>query len=123
MIAPLFLVANVADLVASSGPVAKTILVLLAAFSLFSWTVIFSKWSYFGKARVQSDRFLAAFRKGPKAFDLGSVLDQFHPSPLIRLFQAGSAVLPLQAGGGGGNTHEKAPPRGVQLAAGREIAP
>jgi len=120
MLAPLFLVVNVADLVRRSGPVAQAVLLLLLCFSLFSWTLILAKWSHFRKARKQSDRFLAAFRKGPRAFELGSVLDQFYPSPLTKVFHYGLNELSQQAGGGGKIKNSTAIQRALQIAASEE---
>jgi biopolymer transport protein TolQ len=120
MIAPLFFVADVKELVAHSGPVAQGVLLLLLCFSLFSWTLILSKWNYFRKARLQSDRFLAAFRKGPRAFELGSVLDQFAPSPLTKVFEYGLSELSQQAGGGGKIKNATAIQRALQIGASEE---
>src|ERR1035438_6372197 len=120
MIVPLFFVANVKDLVVNSGLVAQGVLLLLMCFSLFSWTLILAKWNHFRKARVQSERFLAAFRKGPRAFELGSVLDQFSPSPLPRVFEYGLAELSQQAGGGGKIKNATAIQRALQIGASEE---
>src|SRR5580658_5619376 len=120
MIAPLFFVVNLKDLVTGSGPVAQAVLLVLLCFSLFSWTLIVAKWNYFSRARKQSDRFLAAFRKGPRAFELGSVLDQFAPSPLCRVFEYGLGELSQQAGGGGKIRNTTAIQRALQIGASEE---
>src|ERR1039458_2631614 len=120
MIVPLFLVANVADLVRGCGPGAQAVLLLLLCFSLFSWTLILAKWNHFRKARFQSIRFLAAFRKGPRAFELGSILDQFYPSPLCKVFEYGLAELSQQAGGGAKIKNSAAIQRALQVAASEE---
>lgn len=120
--APLLLVADVTALVRSSGPVAKGVLALLLGFSLFSWTLILAKFNHFRKARLQSDRFLAAFRKGPRAFDLGSVLEQFYPSPLTKVFELGVAELSQQAGGGGKITNENSLRRALQIGCTEELS-
>jgi biopolymer transport protein TolQ len=75
-----------AEMVHNSGPVAFTVLVLLLAASVMSWTIMFSKWSSFRKARMQSQRFLRAFRKSTRLSELASVADQFKPSPLVAVF-------------------------------------
>jgi biopolymer transport protein TolQ len=51
-----------------------------------SWTIMFSKWSSFRKARMQSQRFIRAFRKSTRLSELASVVDQFQPSPLVAVF-------------------------------------
>ena len=43
---------------------------LLLAFSLISWAIILSKWSLLRRARVQSGRFVRAFRKAQRLQDI-----------------------------------------------------
>ncbi len=117
---PLFFVTNVVDLVKDSGAVAQGVLFVLFCFSLFSWTLILAKWNHFRKARTQSDRFLSAFRKGPRAFELGSVLEQFYPSPLTKVFEYGLHELSQQAGGGGKIKNSVAIERSLRIAASEE---
>ena len=74
-------------LVTDTGVVAKIVLAILLAFSVFSWAVIFAKWSRFRQARTQSDRFLRAFRRSRKLSDLDAISQQFRPSPLVALFE------------------------------------
>jgi biopolymer transport protein TolQ len=74
------------EMVHNSGPVAFTVLVLLLIASIFSWTIMLSKWSSFRKAQTQSQRFIRAFRKSTRLSELASVADQFKPSPLVAVF-------------------------------------
>src|ERR1700726_402924 len=80
---------EIVDLVAETGPVAKTVLVILLVFSLISWAIILSKWSLLRRARVQSGRFVRAFRKAQRLQDVGAVAEQFRPSPLVGVFESG----------------------------------
>ena len=41
------------EMIHNSGPVAFTVLVLLLIASIFSWAIMFSKWSRFSKAHTQ----------------------------------------------------------------------
>lgn len=91
---------EIVSLVRNSGPVAQVVLVILLVFSLFSWTVIFAKWTHFRKARRQSDRFLRAFRRSQKLSDLAALSDQFRPSPLAEVFDSGYEELRNQLAGG-----------------------
>jgi biopolymer transport protein TolQ len=75
-----------AEMIHNSGPVAFAVLVLLLVASIMSWTIMFSKWSSFRKARMQSQRFIRAFRKSTRLSELASVADQFKPSPLVAVF-------------------------------------
>src|ERR1700722_7216529 len=74
------------EMVHNSGPVAFTVLVILLIASIFSWTIMFSKWSSFSKAASQSQRFLRAFRKSTRLSELAAIADQFKPSPLVSVF-------------------------------------
>ena len=77
---------EISGLIETSGLVAKTVLVILLIFSLASWTIIFSKWGLFRRARVQSNRFMRMFRKSERLNDVAAVVEQFKPSPLVAVF-------------------------------------
>src|SRR5246500_5791043 len=89
---------EIIDLVGETGPVAKTVLILLLAFSLLSWAIILSKWSVLRRARVQSGRFIRAFRKAQNLRDMAAVADQFRPSPLVGVFENGYEEFKRQLG-------------------------
>lgn len=93
------------DLLGQTGLVAKIVLLSLLAFSVLSWAIILSKWSLLRRARVQSGRFVRAFRKAQRLQDIASVADQFRPSPLVGVFEmgyeefkrtGGRSLLPIQ---------------------------
>lgn len=75
-----------AEMVHNSGPVAFTVLVILLIASVFSWMIMFSKWRSFRSAKMQSQRFVRAFRKSSRLSELAAVADQFRPSPLVGVF-------------------------------------
>src|SRR5437588_2275512 len=96
---------EIVDLINQTGFVAKTVLLLLLMFSVLSWAIILSKWSLLRRARVQSGRFVRAFRKAQRLQDIAAVADQFRPSPLVGVFdngyeefkrQGGRSLLPIQ---------------------------
>lgn len=74
------------EMVHNSGPVAFTVLVILLIASVFSWAIMLSKWSSFGRAQSQSRRFIRAFRKSTRLSEIAAVADQFKPSPLVAVF-------------------------------------
>src|SRR6201990_2822404 len=78
---------EILDLLGETGPVAKIVLLLLLLFSLISWAIILSKWSLLRRARVQSGRFVRAFRKAQRLQDIAAVADQFRPSPLVGVLE------------------------------------
>lgn len=121
-----FVGAEVVDLVRNSGLVVRAVLVVLLVFSLFSWTLIYAKWSSFRRARLQSGRFLNSFRRTQKLSDLEPLLDQFRPSPLAEIFDRGQRELSRQLAGGnpaGGRiTSTAAIQRSMHIAAGEQMA-
>lgn len=80
---------EIVNLLWQSGPVAKLVLIILLAFSIFSWAIIVSKWGLFRRAQTQSARFIRAFRKAQRLQDIATVADQFKPSPLVTVFETG----------------------------------
>jgi biopolymer transport protein TolQ len=91
---------DITRLVANTGMVARVVLLILLVFSVFSWAVIFAKWARFRRARIQSDRFMRAFRRSRNFSELDAVSDQFRPSPLVALFEHGYEELRNQVSGG-----------------------
>lgn len=106
------------NLVASSGPVAKFVLLLLLGFSILSWGIMASKWSAVGRARAQSGRFLRAFRKAARLQDLAPVAEQFRPSPLVPVYEGGFNELRRQ---GGLCRNPAAIQRALQIASSEEL--
>ncbi len=77
------------ELVLSSGPVVKSVLIILVYFSLVSWAIIFYKLTVVRKAMTETDRFLDFFWT-KKRFDLiGQGVKEFSNSPVASLFREG----------------------------------
>src|SRR5438128_12599040 len=89
---------EVLDLVAESGPVAKVVLLVLLGFSLISWALIPSKCALLKRSRIQSGRFVRAFRKAQRIQDVAAVAEQFRPSPLVGVFEGGFQEYRRQGG-------------------------
>jgi biopolymer transport protein TolQ len=105
----LFVGGEIVDLVLQTGPVAKTALLLLIAFSVLSWAVILSKWRLIKRARAQ------------RLQDIASVAEQFRPSPLVGVFEAAVAEFKRQMGMTGGIHNLVAIQRAMQIASSEEI--
>jgi len=117
-----FVGGEILDLVSTTGPVAKFVLVTLLAFSLISWAIILTKWSLLRRARVQSGRFLRAFRKAQRMQDLATVADQFRPSPLVGVFEGGYQEYKRQLSTPSATLRSlTAVQRGMQIGASEEI--
>src|ERR1017187_652051 len=117
----LFIGGEIVDLVLQTGPVAKTVLVLLVAFSVLSWAVILSKWRLLNRARAQSGRFIRSFRKAQRMQDIASVAEQFRPSPLVGVFDGAIAEFRRQMGTTGGIHNLVSIQRAMQIASSEEI--
>ena len=101
----------------NSGLVARTVLLILLAFSLFSWSIIVAKLSLFRRARVQSGRFIRAFRKAQRMQDVASVAEQFKPSPLVPVFEGAYEELRRQ----GPRLNVTSVQRATQIASSEEL--
>ena len=89
------------ELLNNIGPVAIAVLVLLLVASLYSWAVIFSKNSTFGKAAKESRRFIRAFRKATRLQDIAALTGDYKFSPLAQVFADVYETYKRQTGGSG----------------------
>jgi biopolymer transport protein TolQ len=110
-----------AEMLSNAGPVAKLVLVILLAFSIVSWAIILTKWSLLRRARLQSGRFVRAFRKAQRLQDVAAVAEQFRPSPLVGVFEGGFEELKRQLAAIGSLRNLLAVQRGMQIGASEEI--
>ncbi len=117
----LFIGGEIVDLVKETGAVAQAVLVLLLAFSLVSWAIILSRWSVLRRARVQSGRFLRAFRRAQRLQDIKVVSNQFRPSPLVGVFESGFREFERQVGASGTLRNPLAVQRAMQIASSEEM--
>src|SRR5215469_1472462 len=117
-----FVGGEIIELVSESGPVAKLVLVTLLIFSLLSWALILSKWSLLKRARIQSGRFVRAFRKAQRLQDVAMVAHQFRPSPLVGVFEGGFEEYRRQIGMTGSAGNPQAVARAMQIMSSEEIS-
>jgi biopolymer transport protein TolQ len=116
-----FVGGEIVDLILQTGAVAKVVLFILIAFSVLSWGVILSKWRLISRARVQSGRFVRAFRKAQRMQDVLSVADQFRPSPLVDVLEGAVAEFKRQMGTTGAIHNLPAIQRSMQIASSEGI--
>jgi biopolymer transport protein TolQ len=112
---------EVLDMFFNTGPVAKLVLLILLAFSVLSWAIILTKWSLLRRARVQSGRFVRAFRKAQRLQDIAAVADQFRPSPLVGVFEGGFEEYQRQVTGQSLLRSLSGVQRGMQIGASEEV--
>ena len=98
------------------------VLAVLACFSVFSWTVIFSKWLSLRGARRANTRFLRAFRKAANLEAIVVASEQFRPSPLVAVFDFGYEEIERQVKSRGTITNRLALERTIQLGISEELA-
>ena len=98
------------------------VLGILAAFSVYSWTVILSKWQSFRGARKANSRFLRAFRKAAGFEAVMVASEQFRPSPLVAVFDFGYEEVERQVKSRGSVKNRAALERTIQLGISEEIA-
>jgi biopolymer transport protein TolQ len=110
-----------AEMLSNTGPVAKLVLLILLVLSIISWAIILTKWSLLRRARLQSGRFVRAFRKAQRLQDVAAVAEQFRPSPLVGVFEGGFEELKRQLAAVGTLRNLLAVQRGMQIGASEEI--
>ncbi len=94
--APVRTAISIFELIADASPVSKAALVVLVAFSVFSWGIILSKAMGLARAERQTRSFLDVFRRSAKFSEVQGVCKSLEHSPLVGVFQAGYAELNLQ---------------------------
>ena len=87
---------SIVRLIADSSTISKAVLLLLALFSVVSWSVILFKLWTFQKASRQSASFLDVFRRSNKFSEVQAVCRSLSDSPLVGMFQAGYTELTAQ---------------------------
>lgn len=103
------------------GPVAITVLLVLAASSLYSWTVIFSKISRFKKVTEASKRFIRTFRKASRLQEIAAITGDYKDSPLAQVFEDVYETYKRQTGGSGPPRSLAALERSAQTAASEAV--
>jgi biopolymer transport protein TolQ len=109
-------------MVTSSGPAEAAVLLFLFLFSVYSWTVIFSKWVSLRGARRSNTRFLRAFRKAAGIEAVMVASEQFRPSPLVAVFDFGYEEVERQVKGHGAIHNRLALERSLQIGVSEELA-
>jgi len=121
-VAFLFFQVDIWGMVQSSGPAETAVLIFLFCFSIYSWTVIFSKWQMLRGARQTNSRFLRAFRKATGMDSVMVASEQFRPSPLVAVFDFGYEEVARQVKGHGSLNNRTALERTLQIGVSEELA-
>ena len=81
------------SLIAQSGPIAQVVLLVLLFFSIFSWTIVFSKVRSYRKVGRQSLEFYDLFRRSASLSEIHRSCEQYPLSPLAGIFKRGYREL------------------------------
>jgi biopolymer transport protein TolQ len=94
---------SLTDLLLRASPIAKGVLVILLLFSIYSWSIIITKWIALRKAEGATTSFLSRFRGGSKISELYAASDAYSDSPVARVFIAGYDEISSQVDDSGRN--------------------
>jgi biopolymer transport protein TolQ len=118
----LLLQINIWEMVGRGGPLTIGVLAILLIFSIFSWAIIFSKWSALRSARSADARFLRAFRKAAGLDAVMVASEQFRPAPLVSVFEFGYEEMHRQVKARGTISNKVSLDRTLQLGVSEELA-
>jgi biopolymer transport protein TolQ len=85
--------ADVFSLVLHSGPVAKFVLLVLAAFSVMSWAIMVERYRAIGRAEKEDKELMDHFRSRASLADLRDACESLPYSPLAHVYRAGFREL------------------------------
>jgi len=109
------------DIIQNLRPVPLAVIAILILFSLFSWTIVFSKSSVFSRARKDNRNFLRAFRKAQTLQSLAVASEQFGSAPLVAVFDFGYGEIERQIKQRGALVNKTAIERSLQLGISEEV--
>ena len=109
------------DLFQNLRPIPLAIIVILVLFSLYSWTIVFSKSSVFSKARRDNRSFLRAFRKANSLQAVAIASEQFSSAPLVAVFDFGYGEMERQVKQRGAVVNKASIERSLQLGISEEV--
>jgi biopolymer transport protein TolQ len=110
------------ELISNGSVLSYVVLAVLLIFSIYSWTVIFAKWSAFGSAQKTDARFLRAFRKANGLEAVMVASEQFRPSPLVAVFDSGYEEVSRQVKSRGSLGNRDAIMRSLQIGTNQQLS-
>jgi biopolymer transport protein TolQ len=110
------------DLIRNGSLLANVVLGFLILISIYSWTIIFAKWSSFSAAQRSDSRFLRAFRKASGIEAVMVASEQFRPSPLVTVFDFGYQEVSRQVKSRGGLGNRDAITRSLQIGTNQQLS-
>lgn len=80
-------------LISQTGPVGQAVLLILAFFSIFSWTIIFKKTRFYRRIEAESNTFYRIFRRASSLSEIYRDCERYPVSPLVGIFKSGYEEL------------------------------
>jgi biopolymer transport protein ExbB/TolQ len=90
---PLLTLGSISGAFTQSSTSGKLIVIALFAISVFAWTVMVTKFVELRRARIDSERFLRAYREQARPTNLFVKKQRWVETPLNRLYEAGCKTL------------------------------
>lgn len=84
---------DIIHMIFQAGPVVKFVLLILFAFSIISWAIIFMKWKLFRRAKGENALFLDLFWENTPFSKLYSECEDLEFSPAANLFRVGYSEI------------------------------
>jgi len=82
------------NLLRTTTPVTRFVLLILLVFSVWSWGIILSKALLLRKIRKETQLFWRIFRKGQNLSEIATAAETLRFTPLVPLFNSGAEVKP-----------------------------
>lgn len=98
------------------------VLAILACFSILSLTIALSKWFAFNAANTSDARFVRAFRKCNSLDTVVASAENFRPTPVVKIFDAGYAEASRQLNSQRRLTNKEAISRSLQIATSEQLS-
>ena len=80
---------DIVQMVVHAGLMVKFVLLILLLFSVISWSIIFTKWILFRKAKQETDYVLDLFWDGTELKKIYNEIHDLTFSPIVHLFKSG----------------------------------
>src|SRR5258708_3441245 len=109
------------EMISRGTALANGVLVVLLGFSLFSLTIIFSRFSAFRSIRRSDRAFLRSFRKAAGLDSAVAAAEQFRPTPLVTVFDAGFNEVSRQIKARGAVVNKESISRIMQVGSSEEL--
>ena len=102
------------------GPVGFVVFGILAAMSVLSWAIAYSKHRTLSRAVSLSERFHTTFHKVGKLGEIYAACEQYRPAPLVTVFSHGYEEVARQVNSGGVIVNPASVERSLAIATSRE---